>query len=333
MTLINWEKYGFDVVATATNGEEGMEAYKRERPDLLIVDIRMPKMDGLSMISKIREIDTSTHFIILSGYAEFNYAKKAMQSKVDGYILKPLDEDELIEMLESVKDKLKKSHELQEFAQFENEKIKDYFIDQLISNVNIHEDREIINFIQKYQLADARLQIMLIKGMMNGTWSPPLEKWKLKLIEKYESNKMGLVFSRKDVIGILLIKRPHEKQGIQALYNNLIEILDSDKFIATLGEESYELSKMHQSYITASQLMSQHFYFEKNTIISERNHHYRESTHIHDHKECRSNEYEQKLQYALEIADNEICEKIISSCMDEMGKRLFSPQLIKLNAI
>lgn len=333
MTLINWEKYGFDVVATATNGEEGMEAYKRERPDLLIVDIRMPKMDGLSMISKIREIDTSTHFIILSGYAEFNYAKKAMQSKVDGYILKPLDEDELIEMLESVKDKLKKSHELQEFAQFENEKIKDYFIDQLISNVNIHEDREIINFIQKYQLADARLQIMLIKGMMNGTWSPPLEKWKLKLIEKYESNKMGLVFSRKDVIGILLIKRPHEKQGIQALYNNLIEILDSDKFIATLGEESYELSKMHQSYITASQLMSQHFYFEKNTIISKRNHHYRESTHIHAHKEFRSNEYEQKLQYALEIADNEICEKIISSFMDEMGKRLFSPQLIKLNAI
>src|SRR5690606_35417180 len=95
----------------------------------------------------------------------------------------------------------------------------------------------------------------------------------------------------------------------------------------------YELSKMHQSYITASQLMSQHFYFEKNTIISKRNHHYRESTHIHAHKEFRSNEYEQKLQYALEIADNEICEKIISSFMDEMGKRLFSPQLIKLNAI
>lgn len=118
-TLIPWEQLGFHIVDVAKDGKDAIAKYKQYKLDLMIVDIRMPGMDGLQVIETIRKSDPSIHFLILSGYADFDYARRAIVCNVDGYIVKPVDEDEMIEDLTKVKASLDadKGFELKQHVQ------------------------------------------------------------------------------------------------------------------------------------------------------------------------------------------------------------------------
>ncbi len=83
------------VIGEAANGEEALEKIKNLHPDILITDIKMPRMDGLTLLKEIREQNFSTKVIILSGYAEFDYARQAMKYGVSDYVLKPVKGMEL----------------------------------------------------------------------------------------------------------------------------------------------------------------------------------------------------------------------------------------------
>lgn len=96
------------VLGEASDGEEGLDLVLRFKPDLVITDIRMPKMDGLEMIRRLYEQKIPVHAVILSGYSEFEYAKKAIQYGVDDYLLKPLAVDDVQDMLEKIEEKIKK---------------------------------------------------------------------------------------------------------------------------------------------------------------------------------------------------------------------------------
>lgn len=97
------------VVGEARNGKEGLEMALLCGPDLIITDIRMPVMDGLEMMRELREQDEEWHFVILSGYSEFEYAKKAIQYGADDYLIKPLAPDDVMNMLDSIQRKIKKA--------------------------------------------------------------------------------------------------------------------------------------------------------------------------------------------------------------------------------
>ena len=97
------------VVGEASNGQEGIEMALLYAPDLIITDIRMPVMDGLEMMHQLREKDGDWHFVILSGYSEFEYAKKAIQYGADDYLIKPLAPDDVIKLLDSIEERLKKA--------------------------------------------------------------------------------------------------------------------------------------------------------------------------------------------------------------------------------
>jgi two-component system response regulator YesN len=105
-TIIDWESFGFAVAGEAANGQEAMEKHAGLKPDLILMDIRMPGMDGIETIEAIRRADKECHILILSGYADFTYAKQAIAFGVDGYILKPVDETELEEYAERIADAL-----------------------------------------------------------------------------------------------------------------------------------------------------------------------------------------------------------------------------------
>ena len=80
---------GHTVAGEASNGQEGLNLALRLRPELVITDIRMPVMDGLQMIEKLHDMNLNTRAVILSGYSEFEYAKKAIYYGVEDYLLKP----------------------------------------------------------------------------------------------------------------------------------------------------------------------------------------------------------------------------------------------------
>lgn len=96
------------VVEKAADGEEGLKAILRFKPDLVITDIRMSKMDGLEMIRELKQRQISARVVILSGYSEFEYAKKAIQYGVDDYLLKPLSAEDVTELLEKVRVQIEK---------------------------------------------------------------------------------------------------------------------------------------------------------------------------------------------------------------------------------
>ena len=76
---------------------------RKAQPDLVITDIRMPVMDGITLLTKVREQFPFTKFIITSGFSDFEYAKKAITLKVSDYLLKPVDSEELKEALSKIK--------------------------------------------------------------------------------------------------------------------------------------------------------------------------------------------------------------------------------------
>lgn len=98
------EKYNPECtpVLLAHDGREGYEKAAKEQPDIILTDIRMPVMDGLEMIRALRGVNFSAEFIVLSGYAEFSYAKKAIELGVRDFITKPVDEEELSKTLSKV---------------------------------------------------------------------------------------------------------------------------------------------------------------------------------------------------------------------------------------
>ena len=96
------------VLGEAVDGKDGLEMILRFRPDLVITDIKMPKMDGLEMVRELHERKLSLHVVILTGYSEFEYAQKALRYGVDDYLLKPLAIDDIRDMLAKVEEKLKK---------------------------------------------------------------------------------------------------------------------------------------------------------------------------------------------------------------------------------
>ena len=103
---IDWQAVGFTVVGDAENGEDALEKIEALEPDVVLTDIRMPYMDGLTLAEKIRQRYPSMKIVIFSGYDDFDYAKRAIKLNVTEYILKPVNVEELSEILTRVKKNL-----------------------------------------------------------------------------------------------------------------------------------------------------------------------------------------------------------------------------------
>ena len=102
--LVDWKTLGMEVVDTAKNGLEALEKIKKYEPDVVITDIKMPGCDGLQIIEKSKKILPDIHYVVISGYKQFEYAKQAIQQGVSNYILKPIDQEELMATLTKVKE-------------------------------------------------------------------------------------------------------------------------------------------------------------------------------------------------------------------------------------
>lgn len=97
--FIPWDSYEIKVVSTARNGAEGLEKIVKFRPDLAIVDIKMPVMNGIEMIRQAKEQYPDMTFVVLSGYGDYEFTSQAMELGVRHYILKPCDESKMIPVL------------------------------------------------------------------------------------------------------------------------------------------------------------------------------------------------------------------------------------------
>ncbi len=103
---IDWASLDIEVVGEAANGEKGLEAARALKPDLIISDVRMPVMDGLEMAKTLLDEGADLAVIIYSGYKDFEYARRALDSEVSAYLLKPVDNAQLVEKVKEALAKL-----------------------------------------------------------------------------------------------------------------------------------------------------------------------------------------------------------------------------------
>jgi len=99
----------FSVVATATNGREALDRARQAKPDLIITDVKMPVMDGIDFVAGMKESNPQTPVIIVSGYQEFEYVRRALNTGVVDYVLKPVAPRRLVEVLERMRSTLQKN--------------------------------------------------------------------------------------------------------------------------------------------------------------------------------------------------------------------------------
>ena len=106
--IIDWEQLGFEIIGEASNGEDALNFILSKKPDLVLMDIRMPKMLGLEVVENARKRGFNGKVIILSGYTDFKYAQAAIKNGVDYYLTKPIDEDELYETVSAISSQINK---------------------------------------------------------------------------------------------------------------------------------------------------------------------------------------------------------------------------------
>ena len=103
MKKLDWESMGFSIAGYARNGVEALEMAEELQPDVVMTDIKMPYMDGLTLCKKLKELYQKVKVIIFSGFDEFEYAKEAIKIEAEEYILKPINSNELREVFERIR--------------------------------------------------------------------------------------------------------------------------------------------------------------------------------------------------------------------------------------
>jgi len=105
-SIINWSEYGFNILWEAANGEDAVKIITEESPDLVMIDIKMPKMHGLDAIKSVRDAGFKGKIVILSGFNEFTYAQTAIGYGISAYLTKPVEVDNLVGTLLRIKKEL-----------------------------------------------------------------------------------------------------------------------------------------------------------------------------------------------------------------------------------
>ena len=165
---IPWKELDLTIVGTACNGLDALNMITNQSIDIVITDIRMPDFNGLELCKQIQKMDMNIQTIIISGYADFSYAQKAMQFNVVGYCLKPIEDLELISLLKTAKKNLLNNSHLQ------NTNILDCIADDDFSIINSILSKNGID-TQQYYIA-VSINLDDISAMISGQFSLKLSK-------------------------------------------------------------------------------------------------------------------------------------------------------------
>lgn len=268
-TIINWEEYGFEVCDTAANGREGLQKVREHRPDLAIVDIKMPVMSGINMVEQLKAQKDKCRVIVLTAYSDFTYAQKFVELGADSYILKPVEQDDLIEVLEKIRKRIESENEarlgINASILLSRDKILEGFVTRTI-NGSLAEQ-----YIMQYHLDFPwqRYMVGLVDVGKEHALDMKLKKCIRERIEEIVSkNSYGIVFEIDGYIGILFrklcgISLPHVLMTVQDFVKEHCRIMVT----ISVGRPVTSLDLLLESYSEAYRLLEKKFLYGQNQII------------------------------------------------------------------
>ncbi|WP_338553530.1 response regulator [Paenibacillus sp. KS-LC4] len=342
---IAWARHGFEIVDTAANGREAMELIERLEPDIVVTDISMPYMNGLELAEWTRKTYPLTRIVIFSGYDEFEYAQQAIGLQVDEYILKPFSAQQLLEVMDKVKERLDDEREKRENMQLLEEHyrtslpvVKELFLSSLLSRKLPL--RHIEEKAAKYELdlaGEAYIVSVLHTPILEALPGIPLRTAEsslaassdldLKLFalrnvaeEVWGRLGLGKVFLHQDQVALLAVGRGGDAPELmERTLGGLAEMLQNIRkylrFPVTIGVSSTlpDVAQLKQGYGEAQQALDYHNLVGSNRIIciDDVETRYVEELQFDELKE-------QALVRCLRVGTHEELEQMVAALFDEI---------------
>ncbi|MDE6567237.1 MAG: response regulator [Lachnospiraceae bacterium] len=132
--ILDWNELGYEIIGEEANGSDALHSIMTQKPDLVLLDIRMPQMLGIDVVKHARDQGYQGKFIILSGFTDFEYAQAAIRYGVDYYLTKPIDEDELLRTVQEISSSLSQEKEQEEVLGQYRDKAKGMILYDIIMN-------------------------------------------------------------------------------------------------------------------------------------------------------------------------------------------------------
>ncbi len=281
---IDWESHGYEFCGEAPDGEMAIPMIRKEKPDVVITDIKMPFMDGLELTRQVKKELPYTEIVILSGYEEFGYAKEAVSLGVSQYLTKPISAAELLKELDELKESIDKKRIEREIAQRylndiaeDTRKNRQDFFNELIegsSSVSkLMERAEEIGI----GLAASAYCILLVTSSADGndeSYPEPDRRVNDRLHEWAVSNTdRFLMFDRNMDGQAVLFKGEDEDTLAQTIdeacdeFKKIISGYDNVRYYAGIGCTVRRLSELNRSYEAASAAFAHRYFDPSNRIV------------------------------------------------------------------
>ncbi|MEK4436583.1 response regulator [Paenibacillus sp. FSL K6-2862] len=256
---IPWENLGFEVCGVCGNGSEGLKQMEELKPDLVMVDIHMPVMNGLEMIAEWRRRgNESTKFIILTGYSDFDYARKALKHRVSRYLLKPLDEEQAELEIRQMGQELAKEREQLYVGQVAQREKENLAIKEALTGKEL--STEAAGVLQSLSRSSHVWNVCLVQIAAEDYC-----RWSTVAAEFLDRSKaMYVIRLRNDLVSIVFGSAESASQGTSSTARQRLEELarrlaDFHAFIA-IGEAASSLLFINQSRVTAEKALLHTFY-------------------------------------------------------------------------
>lgn len=270
VALLDWESLGYQVVDSAANALEAKHKYDLYSPDLMIVDIRMPGRDGLELVEELRALDPEMHIIILSGYADFSYAKRAMFFGIDNYLLKPVDEAELQSYLENLSIELhaRITHHKKQAA------VKEWSREMLVQSLLLDRSMQTLPILEA-TVREAGLlwdsyQVVLIRLLLqDNSDHGPSTVIKTRLTNSFEEHGWGIVLLLDSYLGVLLQPSFQKELVRKLMVQNIQEVVFEHglECIIAAGDMVNNLEDISVSHQSALTRMKEHFFYDEPEMI------------------------------------------------------------------
>lgn len=332
-SIVPWAELGYQVVGTAANGNEALEKHEICDPDLMLIDIRMPGMDGLQLIEAIRKQDTDIHLLILSGYADFDYAKRAISNRVDGYLLKPVDEDELSKYLIQIKEAIEQEQERRLLKKAAIDMSREQIIRSWLDSKSKSNQAALRQMLERSGLLWSHYQVLLVH---TDGYSESRQEvgnpFKNRLIDMFEDQGLGVVFSLHGLLGILLAKpvlMVGEKKELLQMVVEAADLAGMRPITASLGQPVNRVEDVADSYHRASVRIRERFFYAPAEML------FPESKRFaSDQVECEQQpynpeQYMEQLYYAVDVGRVEVQRKLILSAAYAMVNEGYTEEGIK----
>ena len=258
--MIPWIDLGFNVIGVGVNGIDGLEKIETLNPDLVILDMEMPGLNGIDVLKKAKSKGYKFKSIVLTGYSEFKYAKECISLDVHSYLLKPLDEDELIQNLKEIKEEINK--DIKSINSIINKKLKELILATNVNNYSINYD----NYFNT-NIENATIAILTSSSNTSSLGNNSvLLDYLTNLLSKNDNTKLLSIDGN-----IIIIFSNFEHNKIYEYINNITNMVNKNmklELSAIIGNKVDSIYDLNSSYNDAISLLNIKSFFYNNKIIS-----------------------------------------------------------------